>query len=356
MGGSRVRSRRIPVAFAALLTALVLATAGPREASARAARDPLPSWNEGPAKREIRDFVAKTTRPGSPDFVPPSNRVVVFDNDGTLWSEKPVYVQAQFVVDRVRALAPQHPEWRDKEPFASILAGRPQAALSDQRALVEAVTATHAGLTTEEFDAVVRDWIATARHPSTGRPYTEMVYQPMLEVLELLRANGFKVFVVSGGGIDFMRPWAEEVYGIPPERIVGSAIETRYESRDGKPVVARLPSIAFVDDGPGKPVGIQRHVGRRPVAAFGNSDGDLEMLEWTTSGPGPRLGVLVRHTDADREWAYDRESPVGRLDKALELAPRRGWVVVDMQRDWRRVFPPESASKRRSSPGSPAAR
>lgn len=335
--GGRTLVRSTPfVVAAAVLAAFVAAGT----AAARAGKDPLPSWNEGPARRAILDFVERTTRAGSPDRVAPAARVAVFDNDGTLWAEKPTYVQAQFVVDRVRALAPSHPEWREKEPFASILAGRPAAALSDQRALVEAVVATHAGLTTEEFEAVVREWIATARHPSTGRLHTEMVYQPMLEVLDLLRANGFRVFIVSGGGIDFMRPWAEEVYGIPPERVVGSAIETRYESRDGKPVIARLPSIAFVDDGPGKPAGIQRHAGRRPVAAFGNSDGDFEMLEWTTSGPGPRLGVLVRHTDAEREWAYDRESSVGRLDRALDAAPGRGWVVVDVRRDWRTVFPP----------------
>jgi len=336
-----VRARVLLLAAAAIAG---LAPAAP--AAARSGRDPLPSWNEGPAKRAILDFVSRTTREGSPDRVRPEARVAVFDNDGTLWAEKPAYVQAQFVVDRVRALAPDHPEWREKEPFASILAGRPADALADQRALVEAVMATHAGMTTEEFDGVVRSWIATARNPKTGRLHAEMVYQPMLEVLELLRAKGFRVFVVSGGGIDFMRPWAEEVYGIPPERIVGSAIETRYETREGKPVVVREPALAFVDDGPGKPVGIQRHVGRRPLAAFGNSDGDFEMLEWTTSGPGARLGVLVRHTDAEREWAYDRESPVGRLDKALAAAPERGWVVVDMKRDWRTVHPPRRSDRR----------
>jgi phosphoglycolate phosphatase-like HAD superfamily hydrolase len=304
-----------------------------------AAQTPLPSWNEGAAKQAILDFVAKVTKEGTPDFVPSDDRIAVFDNDGTLWTEQPMYFQAFFALDRVKALAPQHPEWKDHEPFASLLKGEMNAALAGgERTLAEIVMATHAGMTTEEFDKIVSDWIATARHPKTGKLYTEMVYQPMLELLTYLRNNGFRAFVVSGGGIDFMRPWAPRVYGIPPEQIIGSSIKTKYEHRNGRPVIVRLPELNFIDDKSGKPVGIQQHIGRRPIAAFGNSDGDFEMLEWTTSGNGPRLGLIVHHTDADREWAYDRQSSVGRLDKGLDEAKSHGWTLVDMKRDWRLIY------------------
>jgi phosphoglycolate phosphatase-like HAD superfamily hydrolase len=305
---------------------------------ARAA-DPLPSWNDGPAKQSIITFVEKVTKPGSPDFVPVPERIAVFDNDGTLWSEQPMYFQLFFVFDRIKALAPQHPEWKDKEPFASVLKGDVKSALAGgERALMEMVMATHTGMTTEEFDKTVKDWIATAKHPKTGRLYTEMVYQPMLEVLAYLRANGFKTFIVSGGGIEFMRAWAERVYGIPPEQIVGSSVKTKFELRDGKPVLMRLPELNFNDDKGGKPVGINEHIGRRPIAAFGNSDGDLQMLQWTAAGPGARFCLYVHHTDAAREWAYDRVSSVGALDKGLDEAKAKGWTVVSMKDDWKIVF------------------
>jgi phosphoglycolate phosphatase-like HAD superfamily hydrolase len=323
-----------------LAGALMLSAAWSGAVDARGSRDELASWNAGPARAAIVGFVHRTTTPGSPDFVPPAERIAVFDNDGTLWAEQPMYVQAAFILDRIKALAPSHPEWQEREPFASILRGDMKSALAGgEHALAELAMATHAGMTSEEFEAVVTNWIATARHPQTGRLYTEMVYQPMLEVLAYLRAHGYKTFIVSGGGIEFMRPWAERVYGIPPEQVVGSSIRTKFELRDGKPVLVRLPEINFVDDGPGKPVGIQMHIGRRPVAAFGNSDGDLAMLQWTCSRTGPSLCVYLHHTDAEREWAYDRKSSVGRLDKGLDEAVARGWTVVDMKRDWKRVFP-----------------
>ena len=284
--------------------------------------------------------VTRTTDPQSRDFLPPAERIAVFDNDGTLWAEQPMYVQLAFALDRVKALAPAHPEWKTQEPFASLLKGDVKGALAGgEHAIVEIVMATHAGMTTDEFEATVRDWLTTAKHPKTGRPYTEMVYQPMLELLAYLRANGFKTFIVSGGGVEFMRPWTERVYGIPPEQVVGSSIRTKYELRDGRPVIARLPEIDFIDDKAGKPVGIHKFIGRRPVLAVGNSDGDFEMLEWATAGPGPRLGVLVHHDDAAREWAYDRESGVGKLARGLDEGPRRGWVIVSMQDDWAKILP-----------------
>jgi phosphoserine phosphatase len=306
--------------------------------------DPLPSWNDGKSKTDIVAFVEKVTRTGGAEFVPPSGRIAVFDNDGTLWAEQPMYFQAFFIFDRIRALAPRHPEWKNSEPFASVLRGDVRGALKGgEHALAEMAVATHAGMSTEEFEKIVADWIATARHPGTGRPYTEMVYQPMLEVLAYLRANGFKTFIVSGGGIEFMRPWTERVYGVPPEQVVGSSIRTKFEMRDGNPVLMRLPEIAFVDDKAGKPVGINSHIGRRPIAAFGNSDGDLQMLQWATAGKGARLGVIVHHTDAEREYAYDRKSPIGLLDKALDEAAVRGWSVVDMKRDWKAIYPAQAA-------------
>ena len=302
--------------------------------------DPLPSWNEGVSKQSIVDFVSRVTDPAGPDFVPEAERIATFDNDGTLWSEQPAYFQLLFAIDRVKALAPDHPEWKTKQPFKAVLDGDMEAlAAAGEHGLIEIVAATHAGMTTAEFEAVATDWIATAKHPTTGRPYTEMVYQPMLELLDYLRANGFKTFIVSGGGIEFMRPWTEEVYGIPPEQVVGSSIKTKFEMHDGQPVLMRLPEIDFIDDKDGKPVGINSHIGRRPIAAFGNSDGDLQMLQWTAAGDGPSFCLYVHPPDADREWAYDRESHIGRLDKGLNEAAARGWTVVDMKNDWKVVFP-----------------
>jgi len=304
------------------------------------ASDALPSWNEGQAKTAITDFVTKSTREGSPDFVPPADRIAVFDNDGTLWTEQPMYFQLAFALDRVKALAPQHPEWKDQEPFKSILAGDLKSALAGgEKAALEILAATHAGMTTDEFEKIVSDWITTAKHPKTGRLYASMVYQPMLELLDYLRANGFKTFIVSGGGIEFMRPWVEKTYGIPPEQVVGSSGKTKFEMRDGKPVLIKLPEIGSINDKEGKPVNINLHIGRRPIMAFGNSDGDLQMLQWTTSGAGPRFGLIVHHTDAEREWAYDRESHIGKLDKALDEAKAKGWTVVNMKNDWREIFP-----------------
>lgn len=307
-----------------------------------AADDPLPSWNDGTAKSSIVGFVEATTTEGSPDFVPPAERIATFDNDGTLWAEQPLYFQFLFALDRVKALAPEHPEWKDKEPFASLLKGETKAALAGgEKAVLEIIMATHAGITTEEFEEIVRDWLATARHPTTGRPYTQMVYQPMLEVLAYLRANGFKTFIVSGGGVEFMRVFAEKTYGVPPEQVVGSSIKTKFETRDGIPVLIRLPEVNFIDDKAGKPVGINSHIGRRPIAAFGNSDGDLQMLQWTAAGAGKRFCLFVHHTDAEREWAYDRKSIVGQLDKGLDEAKARGWTVVDMKADWKTIYPAE---------------
>lgn len=304
------------------------------------AANPLPSWNDTAPKEAIIAFVGKVTKAGSDDFIPVPERIAVFDNDGTLWAEQPMYFQAFFIFDRIKALAPDHPEWKEKEPFASVLKGDVKSALAGgEKALVEMAMATHAGMTSDEFEKIVSDWITTAKHPKTGKPYTGMVYQPMLEVLAYLRANGFKTFVVSGGGIEFMRPWAENVYGIPPEQVIGSSVRTKYEIVDGKPAIIRLPELNFIDDKAGKPVGIQQHIGRRPVMAFGNSDGDFQMLEWTRSGNGPRFGMLIHHTDAEREWAYDRDSHIGKLDKGLDEAPQRGWIVADMKADWKTIYP-----------------
>ncbi|HEY9660292.1 MAG TPA: HAD family hydrolase [Allocoleopsis sp.] len=299
---------------------------------------PLPSWNDGAAKQAILDFVAKVTTASSPTFVPSADRIAVFDNDGTLWVEQPMYVQAFFVFDRIKDLAPQHPEWQDLEPFASVLKGDLKSVLSGgEHALVELVMATHAGMTTDEFTAIVKDWLATAKHPKTQRRFIEMVYQPMLELLTYLRQNGFKTFIVSGGGVEFMRPWTEEVYGIPPEQVIGSSIKTRFEWREGKPMIMRLPELYFFDDRAGKPAAIQHYIGRRPIAAFGNSDGDLEMLQWTSAGAGETLGLIVRHTDGDREFAYDRGG-MSSLKQALVDAEQSGWIVVDMKQDWKQIF------------------
>lgn len=310
------------------------------------AADQLPSWNDTAPKKAIIEFVEKVTKEGGPDFVPVPERIATFDNDGCLWAEQPMYVQAIFIFDRVKALAPKHPEWKEKEPFASVLKGDVKAALAGgEKALLEMAMATHAGMTTEEFEKIATDWITTARHPKTGRLYTEMVYQPMLELLAYLRANGFKTFIVSGGGIEFMRPWTERVYGIPPEQMVGSSSKTKFEMRDGKPVIARIPELDFIDDKEGKPVGIQSHIGRRPIASFGNSDGDLRMHQWTQAGDGLRFSLYVHHTDAEREWAYDRESHIGRFDKGLDEAKAEGWAVVDMKADWGQIYPPKKSAE-----------
>jgi phosphoglycolate phosphatase-like HAD superfamily hydrolase len=309
-------------------------------AGAYAQADRLPSWNVGPAKKAILDFVARTTTAGAPDFVPVPQRIAVFDNDGTLWAEQPIYFQFAFAIDRVKALAPQHPEWKEREPFKSVIAGDMAGlAATGEKGLLEIMAATHAGMTVEEFTRTVEQWIATARHPRFDRPYTDLVYQPMLELMALLRASQFKTFIVSGGGIEFMRPWTEKIYGIPPEQVVGSSGVVKFELRDGKPVLVKEAKVEFVDDGPGKPVGINRFIGRQPVFAFGNSDGDQQMLEYTAGGPGVRFMGLVHHTDAAREFAYDRQSHIGKLDKALDEAIRRKWVVVDMKADWNAIFP-----------------
>jgi phosphoglycolate phosphatase-like HAD superfamily hydrolase len=330
--------RRRDWCLAVLGLGLVFATHAAAQGPAKA--EPLPSWNDGPSKQAIIQFVTKVTKKGGPDYVPPAERIATFDNDGTLWAEQPLYFQFLFALARVKALAPQHPEWKEKEPFASLLKGDEKAALAGgEKAVAEIVMATHAGITTAEFDTIVKEWLAAAKHPKFQRPYTSLVYQPMLELLAYLRANGFKTFIVSGGGVEFMRTFTEKVYGIPPEQVVGSTGQLKFELRDGKPVLLKLPAIDLVDDGPGKPVGIQRLIGRRPIFAFGNSDGDLQMLQWTAAGAGARFMGLVHHTDAQREWAYDRESHVGRLDKALDEAKTRSWTVVDMKQDWKRVFP-----------------
>ena len=288
----------------------------------------------------VYGFVGRVTREGGADFLPPAQRIAVFDNDGTLWGEQPLYVQVAFALDRVKALAPNHPEWKTRQPFKAVLEGDVKAiAAAGERGLVEIIAATHAGTTTEEFERIVSDWIATARHPKTKRLYTEMTYRPMLEVLSYLRANGFKTFIVSGGGVEFMRPWTERVYGIPPEQVVGSSIKTRFEMQDGRPVLFRLPEINFIDDKVGKPIGINQYIGRRPIAAFGNSDGDLQMLQWTTMSGRPALGLIVHHTDAEREYAYDRQSHFGKLDTALDAAAINKWTVVDMKKDWKKIFP-----------------
>jgi len=304
------------------------------------AADPLPSWNEGATKQSIMDFVTRVTDPASPGFVPEAERIATFDNDGTLWAEQPLYFQLFFAIDRVKALAPEHPEWETQQPFKAVIEDDLEALVaSGKRGLLELIMATHAGMTTDEFARIATTWLESTRHPTSGRPFTDMVYQPMLEVLDYLRAHSFKTYIVSAGGIEFMRPWTEEVYGIPPEQVVGSSIKTSFEIRDNGSVLMRLPEIDFIDDKAAKPVAINSHIGRRPIAAFGNSDGDLQMLQYATGGDHPGFALIVHHDDAEREWAYDRESHIGRLDKALEEATAKGWTVVSMRDDWRRIFP-----------------
>ena len=312
--------------------------AAPLQALAQA--DPLPSWNDGPTKQAITDFVARVTTEGHTDFVAADKRIATFDNDGTLWSEQPVYNQAAFAFDRIKAMAAEHPEWKDQQPFKAVIEGDQQAlAATGEKGLLEIIGTTHSGMTTEAFAATVEEWMASARHPRFDKPYTDLAYKPMIELLGYLRANGFKTFIVSGGGIEFMRPWTEKVYGIPPEQVVGSSGVTEFKiGADGKPVLDKLPKVEFIDDGPGKPVGINRFIGRRPIFAFGNSDGDQQMLEWTAAGDGARFAGIVHHTDAEREWAYDRESHIGKLDKALDEGTAKGWTIVDIKRDWKTIF------------------
>jgi phosphoglycolate phosphatase-like HAD superfamily hydrolase len=308
---------------------------------AHAQSDPLPSWNDGAVKKSITDFVARVTTQGGADFVPPAERIATFDNDGTLWCEQPVYFQVAFAFDRLKALSAQHPELKETQPFKAVLDGDHAAlAAAGEKGLLEIIEVTHTGMTTDEFHKIVLEWIATAHHPRFHRPYTDLVYQPMLELMAYLRATGFKTFIVSGGGIEFMRPWTEKVYGIPPEQVVGSSGVVKFQMEpDDKPVLMKEAKVEFVDDGPGKPVGINRFIGRHPIFAFGNSDGDHQMLQWTAAGSGARFMGLVHHTDAEREYAYDRQSHVGKLDKALDEANAKGWTVVDMKRDWRTIFP-----------------
>ena len=323
------------------LIAAALAAALAFTAVIARAADPLPSWNDTAPKKVIVAFVERVTKEGSPDFVPPAERIATFDNNGTLWAEQPMYFQFLFAMDRIKALAPQHPEWKTKEPFKSVLAGDMKGLLaSGEKGLLEIMARTHAGMSTAEFDQIVREWFKTARHPRFKRPYNEMVYQPMLELLAYVRANGFKTFIVSGGGVEFMRAFAPDAYRIPPDQIVGSMGKLKYELRNGKPVLIKLPEVLFIDDKAGKPEGIQSFIGQRPIFAFGNSDGDQQMLEWTAAGRGARFMGLVHHTDAEREWAYDRKSDVGKLDKAWDEAVAKGWTVVSMKDDWATIFPP----------------
>ena len=326
--------------FAMTQRLLLILICGLVVATTAAAADPLPSWNDGPTKEAIVGFVDKVTKSGSPDFVPENQRIATFDNDGNLWSEQPVYFQLMYALDQVKKMAPEHPEWKTQEPFASVLKGDTKKVLaSGKEGLMKILAATHANMEAEDFQNNVASWLKTARHPKTNRPYNEMIYQPMLELLEYLRANGFKTFIVSGGGVDFMRVFAEQTYGIPPDQVVGSSLKAKYEVRDGKPVIIKLPEIHLVDDKEGKPIGIHQYIGQRPIFASGNSDGDYQMLEWTTAGDGPRFGIILHHTDGKREWAYDRDSHIGQLNKGLDDASKKGWVVIDMQKDWKVVYP-----------------
>ena len=340
----------------ALILLLAGSLCGAMSRTTHGQSDPLPSWNDGAAKTAITGFVAAVIKDSGPEFVPPAERIAVFDNDGTLWCEQPVYFQAAFALDQVKAMAPQHPEWRQQQPFKAFLDGdRAGLVTQGEKGLLTLVAAAHSGMATDVYAQSVADWLAHARHPRFNRPYNELIYQPMVELLAYLRANGFKTFIVSGGGVEFMRVWADKAYGIPPEQVVGSSGVTQFKiGDDGQPVLMKLPKVEFIDDGPGKPAGINRFIGRHPVFAFGNSDGDLEMLQWTTGGPESyslktrepgrpqaRLGLIVHHTDAEREYAYDRHSDVGRLDKAMDAAPKEGWILVDMKNDWKVIFPPE---------------
>lgn len=323
---------RVNSAFIALLFLVAMA-------SGAHAKD-LASWQDTASRQAIIEFVKKTTKKSSPDFVHEDERIAVFDNDGTLWAEQPIYFQAAFAFDRIKQMAPQHPEWNTTEPYASVLKGDIKGALAGGTPAVSKIMlASHGNISSDDFSAAVSNWLATAKHPTTGLPYNKMVYQPMLELLDYLRKNGFKTYIVSGGGIDFMRVFAQNTYGIPPEQVVGSSLQAKYSVVNGVPTITKAPDLGFYDDKEGKPVGIYQHIGRRPVFAAGNSDGDYQMLEWTTAGTGTRFGMLVHHTDADREWAYDRNSPIGELNKGLTDAPTKGWLLVDMKKDWKVIYP-----------------
>ena len=302
--------------------------------------DPLPSWNEGVSKKSITDFVTKTTQDGNKEFIPVTDRIACFDNDGTLWTEQPMYFQLAFAIDRIKAMAPEHPEWKTTQPFQALLEGDMKTVMAGgEKALLQIVMTTHAGMTTEEFSKTVKDWMATAKHPKTGKHYNEMIYQPMVELLNYLRSNGYKTFIVSGGGVDFMRPWAEQAYGIPPYQVIGSSGKVKYEIINGNPVLTKLPEINFIDDKEGKPVGIHQYIGKRPVFTAGNSDGDYAMLQYTSSSSEPHFGMIVHHTDSVREWTYDRKSHIGNLEKGLDDAPKYNWLIVDMKTDWKIIYP-----------------
>ncbi|PQZ61903.1 haloacid dehalogenase [Achromobacter sp. MYb9] len=321
----------------AFIALLLTACASPQKAPPAQAE--LPSWNDGPSRTAIVDFVRAVTQPGGPDFVEAEERIAVFDNDGTLWSEQPMYFEVLFALDRVKEMAPAHPEWAKRPPFKAAIEGDKAAlAKTGQQGLLKIVGATHTGMTVDDFTQSVTQWAATARHPRFNQPYTSMTFVPMRELLDYLRANGFKTYIVSGGETEFMRPWAQAAYGVPPEQVIGSGFTTTFEMRGDKPVLWRQGKLEFNDDGPGKPVAIQRYIGRRPLLAFGNSDGDLQMLQWTAAGAGKRFAGIVHHTDAQREWAYDRDSSIGRLDRALDEAQRSGWTVVDMKTEWKRIY------------------
>jgi phosphoserine phosphatase len=321
---------------------LALALSLPLLASAA---DVLPSWNDGPTKKNLVEFVEAVTTQGSKDYVKPEERIAVFDNDGTLWSEQPMYFQVLFALEEVKRMAPQHPQWKTEQPFKAVLENDHQAlAASGMDGLMKIIGATHTGITTAAFMDNAKTWLSQARHPKTGKPYTEMIFQPMLEMLDYLRSQDFKTYIVSGGEVEFMRAFAEQVYGIPPEQVIGTTFATQFQLNGNDASILRLPKLAHNDDGPGKPESIQQVIGRRPILAFGNSDGDLQMLQWTAAGPGKSFMGLVHHTDAKREWAYDRQSNIGRLDKALDEANKRGWSVVDMSKEWKRIYPFDAPS------------
>jgi phosphoserine phosphatase len=324
-----------------LLAILCLYACTPsREQQETIQTDPLPSWNEGNTKQAIIDYVMDITNEESENFIPVSDRIATFDNDGNLWSEQPMYFQLLFAMDRIKVLAPEHPEWKTQQPFKAVLDNdMKELSKYEVPGILELVMGSHAGMTTEEFEAIVKDWLATARHPRFDRPFTDLAYQPMLELLQYLRDHDFKTFIVSGGGIEFMRPWVEEIYGIPPDQVVGSSIKTEFDYNNGNPVIKRLPEMDFIDDKEGKPIGIHKFIGKKPVFASGNSDGDLQMMQWAASNEHKSFLLYLHHTDGDREWAYDRESHVGRLDKGLDEANEKGWTVVDMKTDWKTVYP-----------------
>ena len=317
----------------------ILSFTGFREVEIAKVKDPLPSWNEGSSKKSIIEFVTKTTKKGSADFIEVADRIACFDNDGTLWSEQPMYFQLAFAIDRIKAMAPQHPEWKTTQPFQALIEGDLKTAMSGgEKAMMEIMAVTHSGMTTEEFEKSVKDWMATAIHPVKKKSYNEMIYLPMIELLSYLRANGYKTFIVSGGGVDFMRPWVEKAYGIPPDQVVGSSGKVKYEIVDGKPVLIKLREVNFIDDKEGKPVGIHQYIGKRPIFTAGNSDGDYAMLQYTSAGEGPRFGMIIHHTDDVREWKYDRQSSIGNLEKGLDDAAKYKWQIVDMKKEWKKVY------------------